>query len=725
MTGTSVLQRRVGGTIMSHDSIVSSNNKQNVSLSTIPFRHRPQSTGRNIVFVLIILAFVMCFIVGSYINFYQVIKKTTIKLQTNTVTAAGHKTLQPDRKMASKPFKNEQTTNMKLSKRIATEVLKVISATRKEFHTRYGTEYSKRLLRDGVKRYGSIQGTAQRIINLVATTHQTDEANASSQKGLRSNFVLSFAGYSVTVGRGNFFNQSYPFVLQRILEPLFDSLLFDVVDDNNNKVHIGFNAVVRNSAIGGIPSFPYGFCFDHFLGRDSNVISWDYSMNEKSRDASVLEAYIRQSQNQFYDYRAHGILTSSQLPPMIIVLDMNDQRCSLLEHYTTAGLLPDAMCIGMAKDIFKSPKGEVFAVPDKERPKGFQSWDAFGAPDKCPGRSQWHPKKMEHEMIGWMIAMYFVDVVEYIVQQKSFTQGAFSNPVIRSDRAVEFPPTRTIPSKENPQSVISLLYGHPVTAAKYVMHEISCRTNFLPATDHENDLSSIIVSGLNSDQTAENIIEPRSDTSYKNGWVLDVSAVERTTKVKVEKCGGLGYIDMKIALYGLPESGPLRLWLPSESMVHTIDHHEEHHGGQENTDNASHWFDNLIICEANEKREKTACQLDTDVQYIVGGVTLSQNEPIMISGAGEYLKRKTCVSLGIPNNAKITRLKDVTLVDSTQVIPFAAKLRLARNRKRIFHRNGTLEDDQVGLIVDIVVRSRTVSREKGACCISHVVWEQR
>lgn len=72
-------------------------------------------------------------------------------------------------------------------------------------------------------------------------------------------FKIAFAGYSVTVGRGNYFHQSYPFVLEKIIkEPM--KLL-------------GVELEVRNAAIGGIPSFPYGWCLQNFLGADADVVS--------------------------------------------------------------------------------------------------------------------------------------------------------------------------------------------------------------------------------------------------------------------------------------------------------------------------------------------------------------------------------------------------------------------------------------------------------------------
>ena len=123
-------------------------------------------------------------------------------------------------------------------------------------------------------------------------------------------FKIAFGGYSVTVGRGNYFNQSYPFVLEKLLSKPMKLL--------------GIELQVRNAAIGGVPSFPYGWCLDNFLGDDVDVISWDYSMNEAGGVADGLEAYIR-----------HGLSMKRQ--PMLIVKDTStsiaQNRYELVQRY--------------------------------------------------------------------------------------------------------------------------------------------------------------------------------------------------------------------------------------------------------------------------------------------------------------------------------------------------------------------------------------------------------
>lgn len=114
---------------------------------------------------------------------------------------------------------------------------------------------------------------------------------------------------------------------------------------------------------------------------------------------------------------------------------------------------------------------------------------------------------------------------------------------------------------QNKDAVSALMYGLGQNGDYGVQQQkIHCRTSFLPAVNHEKFLPSVVVSGLAD--SPQDMMQERSDELYKSGWVLDVSKVERDTKRKVDRCGGLGYIDMKVALYGIPESGTLQLWLP-------------------------------------------------------------------------------------------------------------------------------------------------------------------
>jgi hypothetical protein len=546
-------------------------------------------------------------------------------------------------------------TNQKLQQQ-----RQIIQDFRARFYGRYG-DAAATILQKGIRRYGDVNMTAQRLVQA-----------ANNNEPLR----LSFAGYSVTVGRGNHLSESYPLVLQDLLNPLFKST-------------IGIDAAVTNAAIGGIPSFPYGFCFAHFLGENSDVISWDYSMNEGG-GASVLEAYVRQSQVQL------------SRRPMLIVLDTHTKRCDLIQSYADRQWIHEGLCVGMAKHAVPNLAHYTETLDNADRPVGFRDWDQFGAPPNCPGRGNWHPKRQEHALIAWMLAMYFCDALELAITSLATTGNAAVAPrTLHQEVVPTFGEPLETPPADNDPAVTDLLYGHQQQQQGRTLKHLSCRTNFLPATNHEKVLPSIVTAGLARDAEQMDIMQERSDDNYRSGWVLDVSSVERDTKVKVEQCGGLGYVDMKIALYGIPESGPLQLWLPLEATAL--------HDGHDHADNddARHWFDEIIICEANEKRPAQACQLDRDVAFTVGGIAVAR--PTMIHGAAEYLKRPTCVHVGVPPGARITRRGDLDLKTTTTASSSSSLHQWPKHH--------------VGLTVQITAQG-PVTRANGACCISHVVWEQ-
>ena len=157
-------------------------------------------------------------------------------------------------------------------------------------------------------------------------------------------FRFTFGGYSVTAGRGNYFHQSFPFVLETKLQSIFS--------------HVGVPLQVRNAAIGGCPAFPYGWCMSNFWGTDTDVVSWDFAMNEAGGDPLGMEAYIR-----------HVL----QLPrrPKLIVKDtyMATQRRDLLQYYYQSGALKDPVVVhtDLATEHF-------LLRDDRDLPVGFREW---------------------------------------------------------------------------------------------------------------------------------------------------------------------------------------------------------------------------------------------------------------------------------------------------------------------------------------------------------------
>ncbi len=523
-----------------------------------------------------------------------------------------------------------------------------IAKIRETFYLRFGgKEEAEAMLNRGVKSAGSTPDEEKKALK-----HTAERIIQSMNNDKR--FVMSFGGYSVTVGRGNYYKQSYPFIMEGVLKPVFESLSMDLV--------------VRNSAIGGIPSMPYGWCLKNFLGDDSDVVSWDYGMNE-GNGASAFESYIRQS------------ITSLSKRPMMILLDNKRTRIDMMKAYHKNGYLLDSIALGRGEVVSK----ELLAKEETNRPIGLQRWDEWGAPKGSPGQSNWHPKKMEHELIGWMLAMHFLDAIDIALGMID-KETININPEIHAKTALLPKPLSSVESG-SPATPTHILYGTPiddVPSSLWHMDPVSCRTSFLP--NIHGGLSEIIVSGQAEDVGDD--LKSRDDSQYNSGWVIDVGKVERATKRKVMKVGGLGYIDMKNALYGIPGSGTLRLSLPHEGPVHNYPH------DQDSDMLATHWFDTLVFCEVNEKRGDKECKPSEDMEFIVGGI--KSESVVQITNAASYLKKSICINIGIPSDARVT-VKDNGEED-----------------------NG---DHIIELDVNVSVSNKAISRANGACSISHIVWQ--
>mmetsp|Transcript_61880 Transcript_61880/g.73334 ORF Transcript_61880/g.73334 Transcript_61880/m.73334 type:complete len:628 (-) Transcript_61880:90-1973(-) len=447
---------------------------------------------------------------------------------------------------------------------------------------------------------------------------------------------LSFGGYSVTVGRGNYFRQSYPFVLRDILAPLFESLRIPL------KVH--------NGAIGGIPSFPYGWCLKNFLLPNPSVVNWDYGMNERN-SIQGLESYIR-----------HAVSSFTEKPILIVLDSPKKDKERLLNEYVLKGVLKDAIFLNGEDYVNKEYlKGDV--------PVGLQEWDVWGAPKGSPGQSPWHPKYKRHELMGWVLAMHFLEGVEMAVD--AFADGSFQKVDSDGGHGGLIPPM----SQLKDESLQSLLFGVN-DGDQWRMNAVSCRTSFQP--NLSGHLKDIVVSGMV--EPKEGILEIRPDSYYEHGWTIDVGETERKTKIKVEKFGGLGYIDMKEALYGVPQSGPLELFLPYELSTDKLPHKLRHE-----TNTAKRWFQSIVICEVSEKRGDNECDMEKNLDITVGGVPAQGVSKIGETGV-EYLGKKICINVVIPEKAIVSL------------------------------------QPRVGLSVVVKVRGN-VTRKNGACTISHVIWE--
>ena len=554
----------------------------------------------------------------------RVAKKTILKsernppLVDNGIVRKDPLTIKPlpvsiDSEEFEEPKEPEESEESRTS-----DALKQIDELKEDFYKRYGgKEEANTLLKKGVISFGGRSEVYKHM------AHRFLQAAAKNV-----NVKFSFGGYSVTVGRGNHFSQSYPFVVQRVLNDL-------ILDIWNIELD------VKNAAIGGIPSLPYGWCLKNFLGDDSDLVSWDYGMNEGST-THALESYLR-----------HSMTLPNK--PMFLMLDVNNRRKRILDDYVKSGAIVDPVAIN--KDKLVNP---IFLqMSNEERPEGYKDWEKWGSPRGSPGQSRWHPRYKEHELIGWIIAMHILDGIKAAVEimqsdenwETTFEPNSSDHQTVLMEH-VKLPAPI---SKETEAGLESMLYGtlvsDDVKNVIWRMNHVSCRTTFLPSVSGKMD--SIVVSGT-TNLVDDDPMTERNDTAYEDGWVMDIGKVERDTKRKVEKVGGMGYIDMKLAYYGIPQSGTLSLWLPYEGEPHPHEHKEEDH------EIATHYFNkHIIICEVNEKRQSKfhECDMKSDVSFTIGGEPSKRVIPI--KSVASYLGKNICIQVEIPSNAKITKKTDL------------------------------------------------------------------
>jgi hypothetical protein len=79
--------------------------------------------------------------------------------------------------------------------------------------------------------------------------------------GNKSSFFMIFGGSSVTAGHDNYYNQSFPAVVERRMKPLFDAA--------------GIELIVHNIAQGANNCVPYILCYEAMGGLNPDFIGWE------------------------------------------------------------------------------------------------------------------------------------------------------------------------------------------------------------------------------------------------------------------------------------------------------------------------------------------------------------------------------------------------------------------------------------------------------------------
>jgi hypothetical protein len=180
---------------------------------------------------------------------------------------------------------------------------------------------------------------------------------------------------------------------------------------------------------------------------------------------------------------------------------------------------------------------------------------------------------------------------------------------------------------------------------------------------------------------------------YNKGWTFDLSEGEKTAKRKLSVFeNGLGFRDSKEAYYGIYESPKMTLLVPYEAKTTTAT------SAPQIGDAASDWFESLVLCQVNEKRDATACNFGSDVGVLIGGVNATDTAVLMKDAGTLFLGQPVCLQVPMPPQAILT-----------------SHNQLAASKN---------DDDEVGVLVEIYVTNPHIVHVNQACSISHVVWEE-
>lgn len=74
-------------------------------------------------------------------------------------------------------------------------------------------------------------------------------------------FLMVFGGSSVTAGHDSYYNQSYPTIVRKRLEPIMK--------------HLNIDLVVNNIALGANNCAPYILCYEAMGGLDPDFVGWE------------------------------------------------------------------------------------------------------------------------------------------------------------------------------------------------------------------------------------------------------------------------------------------------------------------------------------------------------------------------------------------------------------------------------------------------------------------
>ena len=572
---------------------------------------------------------------------------------------------------------------------------------------------------------------ALRLRDLQLLQQQDDE---------RPVFSVVVLGSSAAAGSGNYYQQSYAFVLENLMAPLFQALNIDLR--------------VQNLALEHTSEFPSLWCSRHYLLQQSHkklpdLVVWDYGLTSRPEG---FESFLRNI----------AWVDSDGRTPFLIVRDTkipnnNEHRDELLQSYVDHNVFVDPLLVHIDQAV--APYLTHPDENDESIPEGFRAWTtSFGGPPGAPGKEHTHLTVKQHLMTGWLISMHMLSALELaaIAIQKGLTGENFILPQsdFRTSKTIHpsLPPPIVIKQKkkeswtygkdeelidETPPAWLPLLVGEPEETLEKVRtgdnsvgagqgkytppKELQCHTSYI--TPHASDsLDELIISGpveglWDEDSSSKNRLEqveglllPKGKQFFNEGWVQDLDIATRRRKQLSKRWNFLGFQDMiKKAYYGLQSSGDLTLFVP---LSDTKSRQAKLALRETGIMAARDYIETVLLCEADvprsilpsdsDREEDGACRLHKDT-YVHIGETMAFME-VIPSGVSS-----SCVFINVPDSAN--------LAFKQELVKKATSGRPDRGSSQGIY------DRALGLPIRIRVRSDRGDM-KVPCSVAHVLWNE-
>eukprot|EP01039_Chlorochromonas_danica_P006082 gene6082-6698_t len=234
-----------------------------------------------------------------------------------------------------------------------------------------------------------------------------EEFNSSSERS------------SVTAGHDNYFDEAYPSVFAKVMQPVIDAM--------------GYELIVRNHAIGNNPCYAYDACISTHMGDDLDILTWEQSMNCghncRPLDTFTRSAYFMEKKPTVVYVLSGGPrwtgadcakINLTKLPDTLNRPPLREEEKTYLTNPLRETVHRSGHMYSMA--FLKDEKERIFErfasiAPMAQSVFSAESYRCLGpynltfSEHSTGGGAPWHPGKRGHLLRGHNLAYFFLSIL--------------------------------------------------------------------------------------------------------------------------------------------------------------------------------------------------------------------------------------------------------------------------------------------------------------------------